>query len=116
MVGKQSKNNYNLKNNEIIPNPKSRKTLFEWYIRGTYMKHLLKILLNKAISDCSFANLSSNFTIFRILASNDTVDMSHDIACHGNHFDRKLCITMVTKLGIILNCQLWAECKVYITG
>ena len=54
-------------------------------------------------SDCSFANSSPIFTIFEILVNNDMVDRSHDFGYHGNHFDRKICVTLVTKMGKRLN-------------
>ena len=37
------------------------------------------VLLNKATSECSFANSSRIFTIFGILVNNDIVDKSHDL-------------------------------------
>ena len=61
----------------------------------------MKILLNKATSDYNFINLSSIFTIFRILASNDIDDMAHAFGCHENQFGGKLS-TIVTKIGILL--------------
>ena len=76
---------------------------------------LLNILLIKATSDCIFINLSPILTIFHILTKNDIVDMSHDIGCHGNQFDGKLYVTIVTKVGIILNWLPWAEYSVSTT-
>ena len=50
----------------------------------------------------SFVNLSQIFTILGILVNNETVDMSHDFCCHGNHFGRKRSVTLVTKNNIKL--------------
>ena len=69
----------------------------------------------KATSDCSFINLSLIFTIFCILAKNDIGDMSYDIGCHGIHLGGKLCVTIVTKLDILLNWLWEAEYRVYDT-
>ena len=56
----------------------------------------------------SFANSSPIFTIFRTLVNNDIVDRSHDFGCHQNH-----CVTIGTKMGILLNWLAQAEYKVY---
>ena len=29
--------------------------------------------------------------------------MSHDLGCHGHHFGGKLCVTIVAKIGILLD-------------
>ena len=62
---------------------------------------MANLLLNKATSDCSIVNLSPFFTILGFLANNDNVDMSHDFGCQRNHFGRKLCVTIVTEIGIL---------------
>ena len=62
---------------------------------------LLKILLNKTTSDFSFVNLSPIFTWYT--GQHYTVDMPHDFSCYGNHFGWKLCVTIVTKIGVFLN-------------
>ena len=74
-----------------------------------YVKALLlllqKILLNKAIYNCRFANLSPIFTIFGILVNNDIVDRSHDFGCHENHFGGKICVTIVNDIIIDQNTK-----------
>ena len=50
-----------------------------------------------------FANSSPIFTIFGILINNDTVDRSRDFGCHGHHFGGEICVTIVTKMCILLN-------------
>ena len=72
------------------------------YVKAT-LPCLQNVLLNEATYDCSFANLSPIFTIFGIQVSNDIVDRSHDFGCHGNHFGGRICVTIVTKMGILLN-------------
>ena len=64
---------------------------------------LQKMVLNKAIYNCSFANLSPIFILFGILVNKDIVDRSHDFGCSGNHFGRKVCVTIVTKMVLLLN-------------
>ena len=71
------------------------------YVKATW-RFLQKMLLNKATYDGSFANSSPIFTTFGILVNND-VDRSHDCGCHRHHFGRKICVTIITKMGIILN-------------
>ena len=61
---------------------------------------VLKILLNKATSGCSFVNLRLIYTIFCILVNNDIVAMSHQCGCHVNHFGGKD-VTIVNNIGII---------------
>ena len=61
------------------------------------------MLLNKTTYDCSFANSSLIFILFGILVNNDIVDRAHDVGCHGKHFVRKISVTIVTKMGILLN-------------
>ena len=51
---------------------------------------LQKIVLNKAIYNCCFANLRPIFTILCILVNNDIIDRSHDCGCHGIDFGRKI--------------------------
>ena len=77
---------------------------------------LQKTLLNKAIYNCRFANLSQIFTIFGILVNNDIVYRSHDLGCYGTHFGGEICVTIVTKIGILLNWLAQAEYRVYNTG
>ena len=74
----------------------------------------MKIVLNKATSDCTFVNLSPIFTIFHILANNDIVDISHDLSCHGNLLAGNY-VTIVTKIGILLNWLLRAQYMVHTT-
>ena len=50
-----------------------------------------------------------------ILANTDIIDMSHGFGCHGNHFGEKLCVAIVTKLGILLNGFSGTEYSVYTT-
>ena len=45
----------------------------------------------------------SSITLFGILVNTDIVDSSRDFGCHGNHFGVKICVTIVTKMGILLN-------------
>ena len=82
---------------------------------GQYYCFCKKILLNKAIYNCSFANLSSIFSIFGILVNNGIVDKSNDFRFHGNHFGGKICVTIVTKMCILLNLISQAEYRVYNT-
>ena len=77
-------------------------TTLHRYVKAT-LPFLQKMLLNKATYDHSFANSSPNFIIFGILVNNDIVDMAHDLGCYGNHFDGKICVTIVTKMGTLLN-------------
>ena len=72
------------------------------------------IIFNKnIIKYCnSFVNSSSNFTIFGILVNNDNIDRSHDVGCHGKYFGGKICVTIVTKMGILLNWLAQAEYRV----
>ena len=71
-----------------------------------YVKAILpflqKIWLNKAIYNCRFANLCPIFTIFGILVNNDIIGRSNDFGCHGNHFGGKICVTIITKMGIYI--------------
>ena len=64
---------------------------------------LQKILLNIAIYNYTFVNLSPISTVFGILVNTDIVDRTHDFGCHGIHFGGKICFTIVTKMGILLN-------------
>ena len=84
-----------------------------------YVKAILpflqKILLNRAIYNSCFANLSPIFTIFVILVNDDTVDRSYDYGSHGNYFGEKICVTIVTKMGILLHWLAQAEYRVYNT-
>ena len=72
------------------------------YVKAT-LQFLQKMLLTKATYDRSFVNSSPIFTILGILVNNDIVDRSRDFGCHGNQFGGKMCVTMVTKMGILLN-------------
>ena len=72
------------------------------YVKAT-LPFLQKMLLCEATYDCSFANSSPIVTIFGILVNNDIVDRPHDFGCHGNHSGGKICVTIVTKIGILLN-------------
>ena len=65
--------------------------------------------------DCNFVNLSSIFTIFSILVNNDIVDMPHDFGSYGNYFVRKLCVTIPTKIGVLLNWLMQGEYRVHTT-
>ena len=76
---------------------------------------LQKKFVNKATYDCIFANSSPIFTTFGILVNNDIVDRSHDLGYHGNHFGRKICVAIVTKMGIFLNWLVQGEYRVYKT-
>ena len=58
----------------------------------------------------SFVNLSPIFAIFDIPVNND---IAHDFGCYGNHFGRKLCIVIVTKIGPLLNWLVQSEYRVY---
>ena len=85
------------------------------YILGN-VTVLQKILPNiKATYGCSFVNLRQIFTIFEILVNNDIVGRSHYFGCHGNHFGRKFCVTIVTKISILLNWLVHGEYRVYTT-
>ena len=48
-----------------------------------------------------FVNLNPIVT-FGVLV-NDTFETSHDFSYHGNHFDGKLCVTILTKISMLLN-------------
>ena len=72
------------------------------YVKAT-LPFLQNILLNKAIYDCIFANSCPIFTIFGFLVNNVIIDRLHEFSCHGNHFGGTICVTIVTKMGIILN-------------
>ena len=50
-----------------------------------------------------------------ITANTNIVDMSHDFGCYGNNFGRNVCVTMVIKIGILLNWLSGAEYRVNIT-
>ena len=82
------------------------------YLMAT-LPFLQKLLLNKATYDCSFANSSSMFTIFGILVNNAIADRSDDFSCHGNHICRNVCVTIVTKMVILLSWLGQEEYKVY---
>ena len=65
--------------------------------------YLQKILVNKRTYNGSFANSSPILTMFGIRVHNDFVDRSHDFGCYGNYFGRTICVTIVTKMGILLH-------------
>ena len=46
---------------------------------------------------------------------NDTLDMPHGFGCYGNHFGAKVYVTIVTKIGILLNWLAHGEYSVYAT-
>ena len=62
-----------------------------------------KYYLIKQFITVVFSNLSPMFTIFGIPVNNDIVVRSHDFGCHGTHFGMKICVTIVTKMGILLH-------------
>ena len=65
----------------------------------------LQKILNKAIYNCSFANLIPVFTIFGIVVNNAIIDRSpgHQIFVAMDTIWAGKYVTIVTKIGILLN-------------
>ena len=60
------------------------------YVKAILQVFFQKIVLNKAIYNCSFANWRPIFSIFSIWVNNGIVDRLNDFGCHGHHFGGKI--------------------------
>ena len=73
---------------------------------------LVKILLNTATCDCGFVNLNPIVTTLHIIWQTMIQSTSHTIFFAMQNFARKVCVSIVTKICVLLNWLVQSKYRV----